>query len=769
MKTIHRNPQVEEGRHNIVLQNRCGNRVTLLCHEDRAEFEFVYKPNAFRRKDFRARNFSCRDNQTELFASFQLPDLCASHIRKFDYDPFVTRLHTETPSLAQNAITVVNVIDENCFAIAADRPLTIAIKPRGAFVCTDGLLTESFVDRGEDIVSFIAFASYEANRFRVIADGTHVLQIYENEIIWVGGEDSIGRVHATLEKLRPHSLDTLIAYNERQIEPVMRKGRTRFNDEDFQRVIDFNKRIIYSGMDAGGACFGALNRIYYLIWNRDGSQTASMTARAGNLELIKLWAPFILANPAIRRDAKGQKMAEWLQMLGTRWTKAEDDGIYYAFISLFALYQTTADDSLLHTPDFERLLGALDLTIATRFDEKEQLFGSDVRGEDDLHGSPNFGYDTVNGTISPTVHRKNLGHRRAYGLYHNVNLYNTLRMAAALIAVVPEVDSGHRERYAKLASRLANTLSTRFVNAVGIFRSEYTVLTDGTSYYTEFTDSDYWEYCWAVSVGPFFPDINVALRSARHVRENWPKIKAYGYCPWNTLSRFLKEWGTLDSVAYRDMLADEVREARLQSVKYPMKDALTEYYGETEGWRPLPFSAGSFLWSTSSLLLQSMPCGLAVRASTWVDAVDDYCFKQSHLFASATGQGDTVQSWLINGEVIQDTLQIPENLLRTGHNRIVVTRGQIPGTPRLYSSDARLLRVQRSAGTISYHFESSGHADLVFENWSQVKQVSVEPVAANRVATPADNRIQVSAVEGTELTLLRVALDGEFILRVNAG
>ena len=50
-KTIYREPQIEEGKHNVLLQNRCGNRLTLLVHDDHTDLEWVYKPNGFRRKD----------------------------------------------------------------------------------------------------------------------------------------------------------------------------------------------------------------------------------------------------------------------------------------------------------------------------------------------------------------------------------------------------------------------------------------------------------------------------------------------------------------------------------------------------------------------------------------------------------------------------------------------------------------------------------------------------------------------------------------------
>jgi hypothetical protein len=459
-KTIYRTPEIEEGKHNVVLQNRSGNRLTLLVHDDRTELEWVYKPNGFRRKEFRARNFSSRDVQTTLFRASVLPEIDAGVIENFDYDPFVTRLEILAPSTARNLITVINVADENCFAIAADRPLVLTFAPHQQFEVRDGRLSEHFSDRGEPIVSFVFFEGFEDNRLRFLDDGSAVVQIYENELVFVGGEENETQIARLERKLRPLSLPQLLERNEKLLGATLKKGALKVVDADFQRVIDLNRRIVFSGLDAGGACFGALNRIYYLIWNRDGSMTTAMAARAGNPDFLRVWAPFILANPAMRRDENGEKIAEWLQILGSRWTKSEDDGIYYAALSLYTLFQTTGDSDFLDSPEWETLLRALDYNIATRWSEEEALFGSDTRGETTLAGSPAYGYDMVTGHRPKEMHAVEVEggeFRRVFSLYHNVNLFNTLKMIAALLAETDAQNPQRSRGYLELAARLQNS------------------------------------------------------------------------------------------------------------------------------------------------------------------------------------------------------------------------------------------------------------------------------------------------------------------------
>ncbi len=119
--------------------------------------------------------------------------------------------------------------------------------------------------------------------------------------------------------------------------------------------------------------------------------------------------------------------------------------------------------------------------------------------------------------------------------------------------------------------------------------------TDGTDGSLSFaTDDNPWEGSWAVAIGPYFPTPDLQLKTARFIYANWPKItkQGYGYCPWNTLSKVLFEYG-LSSSEYEQMLTAEIKDALSLTIKYPMPGGLTEYNRQTEGWRGLPFSAGS--------------------------------------------------------------------------------------------------------------------------------------------------------------------------------
>ncbi len=773
MKTYFRDPHVEEAPRNIILQNRCGNRLTLQFFENSTELEFVYKPNAYRRKDLHARNFSNRDNFTALFESFSLPYIPLAHITDFDYDPFVTRLTTCAPSLARNTITVVNIADHNVFALAARAPLLMGIRPHRELTVRDGLLMEHFSDRGEHIVSFVGFAGLDDNRYRVLDDGTHVLQAFENEVVLVGGEETEFHALMSLKALTGMSLEELRERNERRVAPALAKGRLQVTAERFQRVLDATGGLVFSGIDGGGPFFGAVNRLYHLIWVRDGAMTTSLMARSGNPDYLRTFAPFLLNNPSPVRRPDGTLVREFLQIIGSRWTQSEDDGIFYAVLTLFTHFVTTGDDSLVQGPEFETVLEATDRFLEKGWEPDRGLVGSDTRGESPLASNPYFGYDTVNGKIHPAKGHEGAGNEqtvrlsRCYSLYNNVNTFNLLTMALIMLRQRPTLGADRRERYAGIAEHLRRTITTDFVDPDGNLYNSYERYTDGSEAWKLYSKgSDYWEYGWAVSLGPFYPAPALQLRSARLAHERWPTMAKYGFCPWNTLARMLREYG-MSTHAYHEMLTPEIDDALTLSERYPMQGSLGEYISCVNdpkdlyrSWRALPFTAGSLFYSATALLIQSLPMGIAVRASGMADRIDDYQYRLARLSVHCTEEGDDVATVMVNNEPLEGTLQIPEGMLRPGANTVEVSRGAHHTAPRLYSSSAELLSCRATARGFTYALYSPVPAQLVFVNYDRISSITV-------VQGERELPTEASPIADSGKTLLyAAATDGDFEVRL---
>lgn len=758
------NPVIEDGKRNITMQNRCGNRLTLLIYDDKTNLEFTYKPNAFRRKEFEARNFSNRDNFTLLFKEVKWPMINAANIFAFDYDPFITRLKMKNQWGAKNEISIVNIADENIFAFSARTPLLIAIKPHTSFEVKNGLLMEHFTDRGEDIVSYIAFNDMFQNRFRVLQDGTYVLQIFENEVVFFGGEENEYQVQRALKRVKNKSLTELIRQNEQLLASKMNQGVVHFSNPEFQKVLDVNHRIVYSGIDEGGACFGALNRIYYLIWVRDGSMTSSLMARAGNPEIIKIWARFLLNNPSLIQKEDGTIVPEFLQIVGSRWTRNEDDGIFYAALSLFSYFKTTGQDDLLQGNEFTIFLNGVDRYLERTWDTNKKLMVSNTIGETPLKGDPYFGYDMVNGNYEHNEFHKSQG-KELYlnaSLYNQVNTFNLMMMASDLLSQRPNLDNGRKNKYLEIAKHIQYSIKTKFYDkANDCLFSSLEFYTDGSDGSLSFaSDDNPWEGSWATAIGPYFPAPDLQLKTARFIYKTWPVIakQGYGYCPWNTLSKVLSEYG-LSSNEYEQMLTAQIKDANSVTIKYPMPGALTEYNRQIESWRALPFSAGSLFFSMASQMISSLPDGIAVRASNKVDSLVNFRYKLSSIQANAYGNGDVVNFYVLNGDTLRNTLQIPDSKLIPGHNLLNVNRGRENCNFRLFSSSAQLVTVSEKGKTIEYTFNGYVPAQICFEQGGKAVSFEMTDAYGNKLD------FSTSTINSGKITLMEVNAIGVFKIK----
>lgn len=771
MKDYFRKPIFEEGINNIILQNRCGLRLTLMVFEDHTSLEFVYKPNAFRRKDYHARNFSNRDNFTTLFKAFKIPQVTHRDVEKIDYDPFYTLVEVKYESLAKNEISFVNLAEDNAFAISAKAPLLLALRPHNQFELSDGLLTETFSERGEEIVSFVAFKEINENRYRVLDNGEHVLQIFENETILVGGEESKFQVKQTVKRWQGLLLNDLLELNEKQLEPSLAKGQIECNQPQWQRVLDLNRRIVYSGIDEGGACFGALNRIYHLIWVRDGAMTTSHMARSGNPDFLKTFAPFLLNNPSKNRRPDGMLVAEFSQIIGSRWSKSEDDGIYYALLSLFTHWITTGDDSLLRGEEFEIVLQAFEDFLEKAWEPEMEMVGSDTLGESPLAHNPYFGFDVVTGGVEDADALEGGGDSykaclaRCYSLYNNVNTYNALLMASILLGELNPRGCEKIEKYVEISIKIKNKINKQWIDEEGYLYSSYNRYTDGTYSWCPFGErGDYWEHAWATSLGPFFPAPTLQLKTARMILERWPQEKEYGFTPWNTMLRFARDLGMNDQ-DYASLLQPEIDDAMTVSNRYPMQCALGEYSDSInnearmfQAWRALPFTAGSLFYSVTSLIVHSLPMGIAVRGSGLIDKVKKYYFQTACIDVHASGEGEYVGAVFVNGRPLVGTLQIPSSWLRTGSNSIDLERSWKYDKSTLVGSTAELIDVCQDEDDLRFTMRSTIPTQFFVAGLSALKGVKVESGSETI-------QLDVSPIgETDEYTLLEAATRGEFEL-----
>lgn len=192
-----------------------------------------------------------------------------------------------------------------------------------------------------------------------------------------------------------------------------------------------------------------------------------------------------------------------------------------------------------------------------------------------------------------------------------------------------------------------------------------------------------------------------------------------------------------------------------------MRGAVTEYQGNREGWRGLPFGAGSLTYSACSLLLSPQPMGLAVRASDLAERVENFRYRDARLCVEASGTGDIVAGARLNGRKLDGTLQLPESRLRPGPNRVEVRRGDSFDAPRLHSTTARLWDVRADGEGVIYELSCPFAGQLTFENL---------PEGGLEVSDADGNALQckLETLPETNLTLVRVPAEGDFRVRLAA-
>ena len=164
--------------------------------------------------------------------------------------------------------------------------------------------------------------------------------------------------------------------------------------------------------------------------------------------------PYVFNNPSTTKVVDGKELRRYQQMVGTRWGKGEEDGLFYLTYALYMLFQTTGNDEYLYSRNLKFLIDSIDYTIDIRFVKKEGLFGSDTIGETTLKGSSFYGYDAVNGALETffDVHNEN-NVSYCYTYYQNSNMFNILKMIEVLIKASPDVDKRIADKYRSLSEQ----------------------------------------------------------------------------------------------------------------------------------------------------------------------------------------------------------------------------------------------------------------------------------------------------------------------------
>jgi hypothetical protein len=189
-----------------------------------------------------------------------------------------------------------------------------------------------------------------------------------------------------------------------------------------------------------------------------------------------------------------------------------------------------------------------------------------------------------------------------------------------------------------------------------------------------------------------------------------------------------------------------------------MPGAIPEIVDMTDGdmyhdVRPIVFSIAPWLSAVTNLGVCRLPFGVAVRGTRYLESIDHYEYGGGLLDITYRGQG-TISRVIVNGQPLEGTLQIPENRIVKGVNRIEVemtpgamsTAAQIGSglNARLIASSVRLESVDGKR----YHIRAYGQNTLTFKGLTMPVNVTTSDGKPVSLRTETDGDISWYEFEG---------------------
>ena len=725
----------------ILLHNRHGVRIELN-FDKLGLLELWISPLSGRSLDASVRNFSNRDDHTRLFDRIQLPGLSEAEFVRCDYDVFHTVVYFKKQTLH-----VVPLFDQPGLVVWCEQPQLVDIKSdkADAPVLRDARrFAIAHPDRGhlfhfaaalekgavfthqtqlETGRSIYARATLPANHRLVIAGGL--------------ADESVTDIAVSALR-RP--LDRFLASEAKLIEAATSPGAfTLRNQPKLQRLLDINRRVLVSMQDTSGAIRAALNRIYYLIWVRDGAIIEVMHGHAGSLAPLERWTEFLLANPTVIEGE--EPCGRTFLMLVNQITKWEEDGIFYAVWSAFNAWTQSGNDRWRSPENLAVLADAMDWLECRCFDRKRGLFGRYYACETPLPGSRDDGFDNAVGMPADVSNTQCEGHlaNRSFDIYINLYAYSSYGMLAAL-----QTDPSVADCYLARARALGEKLAA-FIPASGLPDYGDILCADGRTRRAGPIGLDLTDYAWALSLTPHFPQPwrlpairRELLARALNNPEGWFLA---GY--FSLLANLDPEW--CDEAEIMRAINFAAEQCYRPGQYLAMPYTVVEMFNQPDGhpWhdvRPQAFSVGPWLATVCGLGLRRQPHGLAVRAGRSLEKISAYEYRHARIDATFAGSGAHLEVAL-NGRPLTHTLQLPEDLL-TPRTRIAVNRVRraVPG-PVLVSSTVRLesLAVEAEGPVYSITgygmntLELRGHAKFALVNESGAAQPFTEHREGDRV------------------------------------
>lgn len=715
----------------ILTHSPMGVRAEVAVH-DATRLELWLSPLAGSSAHYRDRNFSNRDDQSRLFDAITIRGLTEAAFKGCDYDPFHVVIRFE-----KQVMHVVPLVAHPAVAVWFDSPQVVDLKSdKAAKLLTqkqDSFMVE-LKDRFHQL-QHLAVIGVGSGAFRhqiTFDEGRSVYaraELGAGQVLYfigTGKPDKIAPIGGALRKLKPAQL---LKMNEDKVEALMGSGAIELHEEaeDLEKIIAINRRVLAAKQDAQGAIRAAINRIYYMIWVRDGSMIEAFQAYAGAVEPLRKWVRFMLANPT-NVNEKGYPKGKTFLMLVNQITKWEEDGVFFAIWSAFTLAQQTRQ--AIPAKELKTLKAAMDWLERYCYDKKRGLFGRYFHCETPLPGARDFGFDNAVGNPSDMYTPGYEGERikRSYDIYINEICHASYLMLAELAGTTGK--KAYLAKAAKLREKMAPWRKVAAEHPQGLPPYGELLTVKGKTLLAGPYGLDACDYEWALSVPPFFshPPSAAAMRKAL-VRDVVAGNNQVFLAAWFSMLQSL-DIVDVDESEIMAVLMKAADQCKRPGSKLPMPNTVVEMLNIPDGHpyhdiRPQAFSIGPMLAALTGLGVRRLPYGLAVRFSHALRTVRRYDWRgnQIDFYFSREGESPMLK---VNGKELVGTWQLPEGLLNRKLNTVMIAGEALNlDTATLVDSTVRLLSVSHKKTGVYYKVEASGFNWLRYLGMGGTQRLSV--------------------------------------------
>lgn len=740
----------------VLMQNRRGIRIEYVV--ERGRLQLWISPQAGKSMSYKDRNFSNRDDHSDIFERILLPGLNPADFVSCDYDPFHSVLHFKDQSLH--------------IAQVYDKPVVLLWFEKDGFVDLKSANDDTVVERAPKIF-YVAHPDrgYVLDHVAVIGAGEGSFQHQDaldtgrptyaraylkgGQVLAIAAELQRENIKADAERVVAEGVDATLAANEKKIAAALDTGRfTLKGRPEMQKLLDKNRRVALCMQDEHGFMRSTSQYIYYLLWYRDGGKNTAHLAQSGWIEPARWQADISLQNANV--SATDPKGIFFGQIMAGPITKWEEDGLFYVIWPAFLYWTQSGDDIFTKGAYIKTMEDAMDWLERYSFDAQRGLFYRYYYSETMLTGSHDDGYDDATGAPAnrvPSMYKGQLI-KKSYDLYIN-------RLNLACYYMLSAMESGERaDLYLEKAKALEQHLKPFYQTKERLPNYGELIASDGAVVQAGPYGLDQTDYQWSFALPMFQPFAPKEFRRfGNSLYEDMTKeptgmfISAYTAILTSFDTELYSEDQIMTALDY--LVPQSVRPGKY----LPMGNTIPEMVNTKDGdlfhdVRPIVFSIAPWLSAVSNLGVRRLPFGIAVRGTKYLESIDHYEYKGGLVDVTYHGQG-SIARVVVNGRPLEGTLQIPEDRIVKGENKVEVEMAaEGKAKDCLIASTVRLDSVEGGR----YRVHGFGKNTLTFKGLTK----SVKVTSAGGTLVP------VKSESDGDISWIDFAGRGDFVVMLTA-